>query len=216
MTYKPFAEDVLFLANVTIRRGAANGYVWTSDLNGKGSWQPAGSGSAAWGGITGTLSDQTDLQAALDAKQNESIIINSNTTAVLDGVYTVVASATFTDPTPAVGKGFMVFVRNGTATVGGTAYSTAGTIIYRIYHSGAWANYKFGNPVNLASEVTGTLPIANGGTGQITANAALNALLPAQTGNEDKILTTNGTNTSWQKTKENVGSKLYLYYNYGS
>lgn len=31
---------------------------------------PAG-GSGAWGGITGTLSDQTDLQSALDAKQNK-------------------------------------------------------------------------------------------------------------------------------------------------
>jgi hypothetical protein len=100
-----------------------------------------GGGGATWGSITGTLSSQTDLQTALDLKQNESIVINSNTTAVLDGVYTVVASATFTDPTPAEGKGFMVFVRNGTATVGGTGYSTAGTVINRIYHSGAWANY---------------------------------------------------------------------------
>jgi hypothetical protein len=101
----------------------------------------SGGGGATWGSITGTLSSQTDLQTALDLKQNESIVINSNTTAVLDGVYTVVASATFTDPTPAEGKGFMVFVRNGTATVGGTGYSTAGTVINRIFHSGAWANY---------------------------------------------------------------------------
>lgn len=35
-----------------------------------GAWEvvPGGGGSAAWGSITGTLSDQTDLQAALDAK----------------------------------------------------------------------------------------------------------------------------------------------------
>lgn len=31
----------------------------------------AGGGGSAWGGITGTLSDQTDLQSALDAKQDE-------------------------------------------------------------------------------------------------------------------------------------------------
>lgn len=38
--------------------------------DGSAGWMPFGSGggSAAWGGITGTLSDQTDLQAALDAK----------------------------------------------------------------------------------------------------------------------------------------------------
>jgi hypothetical protein len=109
-----------------------------------------GGGGATWGSITGTLSAQTDLQSALDAKQNESIVINSNTTAVLDGVYTVVASATFTDPTPAEGKGFMVFVRNGTATIGGIGYSTLGSFIYRIYHSGAWANY------NISSGTTGS------------------------------------------------------------
>lgn len=51
--------------------------------------------------------------------------------------------------------------------------------------------------INLATEVTGTLPIANGGTGQTTANAALNALLPSQAGNAGEYLTTDGSNTSW-------------------
>ena len=55
------------------------------------------------------------------------------------------------------------------------------------------------NNVNLASEVTGTLPIANGGTGQTTANAALNALLPSQSGNSGEYLFTDGTNTKWTK-----------------
>lgn len=44
---------------------------------------------------------------------------------------------------------------------------------------------------------TGTLSIARGGTGQGTANAALNALLPSQTSNSGKFLTTDGTNSSW-------------------
>jgi hypothetical protein len=48
-----------------------------------------------------------------------------------------------------------------------------------------------------ASNLTGTLAIANGGTGQTTANAALNALLPVQTSNANKYLQTDGTNTSW-------------------
>jgi hypothetical protein len=52
-----------------------NGDVWTTTagmyarINGAtvGPFAPAG-GSVAWGSITGTLSSQTDLQAALDAK----------------------------------------------------------------------------------------------------------------------------------------------------
>jgi hypothetical protein len=44
---------------------------------------------------------------------------------------------------------------------------------------------------------TGTLSISNGGSGQTSANAALNAFLPSQTGNSGKYLTTDGSNTSW-------------------
>lgn len=77
----------------------------------------------------------------LNNVQVKPIVVNADLTAVIDSYYNVVASAIFTDPAPTEGKGFIVFVRNGTATVGGVAYSTAGTIIRRIYHSGAWSNY---------------------------------------------------------------------------
>lgn len=42
-----------------------------------------------------------------------------------------------------------------------------------------------------------TLGISEGGTGQTTAGNALNALLPLQTGNENKYLQTNGVSTQW-------------------
>jgi len=45
--------------------------------------------------------------------------------------------------------------------------------------------------------LTGTIPIANGGTGASTANGGFNALAPSQTGNSGKYLTTDGTDTSW-------------------
>lgn len=50
----------------------------------------------------------------------------------------------------------------------------------------------------VASNVTGVVAIANGGTGQTTATAALDALLPAQTGESGKVLSTDGTTASWQ------------------
>lgn len=50
----------------------------------------------------------------------------------------------------------------------------------------------------LSTGVTGTLPIPNGGTGATSANAALNALLPSQATHASKVLTTDGTDTSWQ------------------
>lgn len=50
-------------------KGQANGYA-ALGADGKvpTAQLPAGQSGAAWGGVTGTLSDQTDLQAALDAK----------------------------------------------------------------------------------------------------------------------------------------------------
>lgn len=56
----------------------------------------------------------------------------------------------------------------------------------------------------LTTGVTGTLPIANGGTGQTTANDALNALLPSQAGNSGRGLVTDGTNVSWVATPSNT------------
>lgn len=47
------------------------------------------------------------------------------------------------------------------------------------------------------ADTSGVLAISNGGTGQTTANAALNAVLPSQSGNNGKALVTDGTNTSW-------------------
>lgn len=49
--------------------------------------------------------------------------------------------------------------------------------------------------LNASNVSSGTLAIARGGTGQTTANAALNALLPAQSANA--YLKSDGTNTSW-------------------
>jgi hypothetical protein len=61
-----------------------------------------------------------------------------------------------------------------------------------LWHGNAtWAS------VSLTADITGTLPVANGGTGQTTANAALNALLPTQATHSGEFLTTDGTDSSW-------------------
>jgi hypothetical protein len=50
-------------------KGQANGYAGLgSDGRVPAAQLPASSGGSAWGGITGTLSDQTDLQTALNGK----------------------------------------------------------------------------------------------------------------------------------------------------
>lgn len=87
----------------------------------------------------------------------------SNFTAALGGHYNATATLTVTDPSPLAGAGFTVFVRAGTVTIGGTAYTVPGTEVCRVYHSGAWANYvKY--PVT-GGEGTATWVLTSNGAG---------------------------------------------------
>jgi hypothetical protein len=56
-----------------------------------------------------------------------------------------------------------------------------------------------------AQNLTGTLAIAKGGTGQTTANAAFNALAPSQSGANGRYLKSNGTDTSWDALDISTG-----------
>lgn len=90
--------------------------------------------------------------------QTEPQVKSSSFTARNGAVFHVTATATVTDPTPAEGQGFDVLVINGTATVGGIAYSTAGTFIRRRYHSGAWQpNRVYLTSDQFATAAQGTL-----------------------------------------------------------
>ena len=51
--------------------------------------------------------------------------------------------------------------------------------------------------LQITSSQLPTIPVAKGGTGQTTAAAAINALVPSQTGNSGKYLATNGTAVRW-------------------
>lgn len=76
-----------------------------------------------------------------------------------------------------------------TYTVGDTLYASSSTALSRLpavatgnalISGGVGAAPSWGK-VNLTTHVAGTLPIANGGTGQVTASAAFDALAPTTT-----------------------------------
>lgn len=80
-----------------------------------------GGGGATWGGITGTLSDQTDLQSALDAKLAKNATVQSyagNRTLDADnaGAYVrITAAGTVTLP-DSLSTGFQCVIVNATAS----------------------------------------------------------------------------------------------------
>ena len=84
---------------------------------------------------------------------------------------------------------------SSTTTIGKLAGITAGYVL--LSGGGASTAEPQWGKLGLTTHVSGSLPIANGGTGQTTAVLAFNALVPSQTGNGGKVLTTDGTNTSW-------------------
>ena len=61
------------------------------------------------------------------------------------------------------------------------------------------------NTVSLTAGVNGTLPVANGGTGQTTASAAFNALSPVTTAGD--LIIGNGTNSA---TRLGIGANNYV------
>lgn len=100
-------------------------------------------------------------------------------------------------------------------TTNGTTASwqvgTNGTVI-SVNASGGTTGLTFtGGPVTSTGVLTlsGVINLANGGTGATTQNAALTNLLPTQTGNTGKFLTTDGSTASWQVASG--GSSLVFY-----
>jgi hypothetical protein len=80
--------------------------------------------------------------------------------------------------------------------------ATQGDVLIRNGTTNVWENKAQSNLI--AGNVSGTVAVANGGTGATTANAAFNALAPSQSTNSGKYLTTDGTNTSWASVTAGV------------
>jgi hypothetical protein len=103
------------------------------------------------------------------------------------------ATPTWTTPT----TGTVTSV-SGTGTVNGISLSGTVTSSGNLTLGGALTG------VDLTTQVTGTLPIANGGTGQTTANPAFNALAPTTT--KGDLIVSNGT----ANVRQAVGTDTYV------
>ena len=211
----------------------AGGY----DLLATSSLGITGGGAATWGTITGTLSSQTDLQNALDAKLSLSSWYATTTDGLAQGtinkyystlLFAADLAGTTTDALAqgSVNKYYanslvQAFVHSSTTipkTYTANTFTALQTITnasttnltasYASSTQGFFGSLAIGNfsgflkatagavasaLINLASDVTGTLGVGNGGTGW--ANIAASAI-PFGNGSGALATTTAGTNGS--------------------
>ena len=177
----------------------------------------SGDQAGAWGSTTnGNLSNIFDVAIAgyqtvsvTSASQALSYLNGSTTTANLNqSIYamlqfTTTTGAAFNVYAPPVSKQYIIWNDSGysmtiynSTVIGNTTAAGAGITIADGAKVMVWSDGTNFNELQ-AQNLTGTLAIANGGTGQVTANAAFNALAPSQTSANGRYLKSNGTDTSW-------------------
>jgi hypothetical protein len=179
----------------------------------------SGDQAGAWGSTTNSnFSNIFDVAIAgyqtvsvTSASQALTYLNGPTTTAALNqSVYamlrfTTTTGAAFNVYAPPVSKHYIVYNNSGYSMI---VYNS--TVIGNTTAAGTGVTVSNGSKVMIwsdgtnfyelqASNLTGTLAIANGGTGQTTANAAFNALAPSQTSANGKYLKSDGTNTSWDQ-----------------
>ena len=173
--------------NVTVISGSGTYASWVISISGVRG--PTGSPGAGSGTVTSVAVATANGFAGSVATSTTTpnITLSCNTIGILQGNGTAISAIT-------VGSGlsFSGGTLAASSSAGGTVTSVSGT-------GGGTGLTLTGGPITTSGTLSlgGILGITNGGTGQSSANAALNALLPSQATYSGRSLVTNGTNTSW-------------------
>ena len=151
----------------------------------------------------------SNVQTQLDAKvvKNSPITGATNTKITYDasGLVTAGASLAASDLPTGIDA-----AKINTGVVSNTEFNYLDGVTSAIQTQlGNKAATGANSDITSLSGLTTALSIGQGGTGQITANAAVNALLPSQTSAVNRFLRTDGSNTSWASAGGGVG-KNYL------
>ena len=170
--------------------------------------------------FTGTVTSVTGTAPVVSSGGNTPAISMAQATGSVDGYLSATDWTTFNSK----GNGTVTSV-GGTGTVNGISLS--GTVT----SSGSLTLGGTLSGVDLTTQVTGTLPIANGGTGATTAANAFNALSPLTTvgdilyeetgavgarlpiGTTGQVLTVSGGKPAWGTAASSNITSLGLYEN---
>lgn len=169
--------------------------------------------------VIGVAGSSTANVADIAGIANQILRVNGAGTALAFGSIDLAQSA-------AVGSSILPVANGGTNiasyAVGDILYASGATTLAKLADvatgnamiSGGVTTAPAWGKIGLATHVSGTLPIANGGTGQTTANLGFNALAPTTTrgdiitrdatvnvrlaiGAANTVLRTNGTDPAW-------------------
>lgn len=147
----------------------------------------------------GTLSSGTWNGTTISGQYGGTGTNNSGKTITLSGNFAT--SGAFTTTLTVTGNSNVTLPTTGTLITSTVATLSSLTSVGTI-GTGTWQGT--------------TLALGYGGTGQTTANASFNALAPSQATHSGKLLTTNGTNTSWAVVGSSPGgSDTQVQFNNG-
>jgi hypothetical protein len=187
---------------------SVDGYLTSTDWNTFNNKQPAGTYVNSVSGTAGRITSTGGVTPVIDLASG--IATPGTTGSATDiPVVTIDTYGRVTSITTAANPQGTVTSVGGTGTVNGITLTGTVTSSGNLTLGGTLSG------VSLTTQVSGTLPIANGGTGQTTASAAFNALSPITTtgdlilgngvnsatrlaiGANTYVLTSNGTTASW-------------------
>lgn len=152
---------------------------------------------------TTTYSANTDIQLPQDTAQEQELVGKNSTQTLINktisGVSNTLQNIQNSSTTATSSNTANAIVARGAdgSFFAGPIVSTgfSGNLVGNV--SGTLTGNVIGNVSGTSSNITGIAAIVNGGTGQTTASGAINALLPAQSGQAGKYLTTDGSVSSW-------------------
>ena len=150
----------------------------------------------ATGGVIKVLgtSSEINLNAAIITANGSSIlpIVKTGSFSAKNEEEYIIVNGTCTviDPTGYLGRGYKVYVRDGSAIIGGVTYGE-GSLIYRYYYASVWTSKNY----NIALSDILTTTITDGDTTHAPdGNAVFDALaLKENSANKQNSLTTDGT-----------------------
>lgn len=214
--------------NATDATTAFNNLAPSQGSSNNGKFLTTNGTNASWASLPTSVTTVTNGSGiTVTGSGTASVTIANSGVLGVTGTVPIVITGSSQNPNVTLTQGSLTTSTTPAITIGGSGKTVGADITINIAtaSSGAtglltssdWTTFngKIGavngsSPITVSTSGTtasvslGTVPIGNGGTNAISANAAFNNLAPTQSSNGGKWLTTDGSNTSWSSLPTSV------------